>query len=231
MVPFGTASREKRMSARAKPRKVVETLDENPVRARILDAAFAAFVTAGYAQTSTLEIAKRAAVSKRDLYALVGNKREILAHCIERRAVRLRVPADLPEPHDRERLAEVLIALGTQLLRETTDETVIAVFRLAIAEAVDAPEVARTLESSGRATARAALTQIMTRAQSTGLLRGEVGEMVEQFSGLLWGDLLMSLLLRVAAPPSARELARRARAATAALLQLYPAPTEPRRPR
>ena len=119
-----------------------------------------------------------------------------------------------------------MITLGTQLLRETTHETVIAVCRLAIAEAVHAPEVARTLDASGRATARAALTQIMTHAQSTGLLRGQVGEMVEQFAGMLWGDLLTSLLLRVAEQPSSRELARRARTATAALLKLYPAADE-----
>lgn len=210
------------MRARAKPAKPASAVDENPVRARILDAAFAAFVSGGYAQTSTLEIAKRAAVSKRDLYALVGNKHEILALCIERRAKRLQVPADLPEAHDRASLSQVLIALGTQLLRETTHETVIAVFRLAIAEAVHAPEVARTLDSTGRATARAALTQIMTQARSNGLLQGDVGDMVEQFAGLLWGDLLVSLLLQVTPPPSARELTRRARDATAALLQLYP---------
>ena len=32
----------------------------------------------GYAKTSTLEIATRAGISKRELYALVGNKQEML---------------------------------------------------------------------------------------------------------------------------------------------------------
>jgi hypothetical protein len=36
----------------------------------------------GYATTSTLEIATRARVSKRELYALVGNKQEMLIACI-----------------------------------------------------------------------------------------------------------------------------------------------------
>jgi len=46
-----------------------EGSDETGVRARILEAAFAAFMEKGYATTSTLEIATRARVSKRELYA------------------------------------------------------------------------------------------------------------------------------------------------------------------
>ena len=82
-----------------------EGRDETEVRARILEAAFAAFMKSGYATTSTLEIATRARVSKRELYALVGNKQEMLIACISARATRLQVPADLPVPHDRETLA------------------------------------------------------------------------------------------------------------------------------
>ena len=139
------------------------------MRARILDAAFAAFMKSGYAAASTLEIATRARVSKRELYALVGNKQEMLIACISARATRLQVPADFPVPHDRETLAQVLASFGTQLLREITDPTVIAVFRLAIAEAVHAPEVAQALDSIGRETSRAALRQIMAQAQASGL--------------------------------------------------------------
>jgi hypothetical protein len=48
--------------------------------------------------------------------------------------------------------------------------------------------------------------------------------MAEHFAGLLWGNLMLSLLLRVAERPNPREIARRARDATAAFLQLYPQP-------
>ncbi|RKT14279.1 TetR family transcriptional regulator [Paraburkholderia sp. RAU2J] len=201
-----------------------EGRDETEVYARILDAAFASFMASGYAATSTLEIATRARVSKRELYALVGNKKEMLVACISARATRLQVPADLPVPHDRETLANVLTFLGTQLVREITDPTVIAVFRLAIAEAVHAPEVAQALDSTGRETSRAALRQIMARAQASGLLNGRPAELAEQFSGLLWGNLMVSLLLGVAERPNSREVAARARNATAAFLQLHPLP-------
>jgi AcrR family transcriptional regulator len=202
----------------------VPTADEAPVRERILSAAFSAFMEAGYAATSTLEIATRARVSKRELYALVGNKQQMLEACVRERAMRLRVPADLPELRDRATLESVLVAVGNQFLRETTDPTVVAVFRLAIAEAVRAPEVARTLDSLGRQNSRAALTGIMENARLHGLLTGRPPELVEQFAGLLWGNLMISLLLRVAEPPTAEEIASRARNAVTAFLQLHPPP-------
>jgi AcrR family transcriptional regulator len=198
--------------------------DDDAVRRRILDAAFRAFMDGGYTETSTLEIATRAHVSKRALYALVGTKQEMLVACISERARRLQAPADLPEPHDRETLSRALVTFGTQLLREVSDPTVIAVFRLAIAEAVRSPEVARALDSIGVKTSRSALREIMTRACSSRLLDGDAAALAEHFSGLLWGNLMMGLLLRLVDRPKPDEIARRARDATAAFLQLHPQP-------
>jgi AcrR family transcriptional regulator len=202
--------------------------DEPAVRERILDAAFAAFMKSGYAKTSTLEIATRARVSKRALYALVGNKQKMLIACISQRAKRLDVPANLPLLHDRETLAQVLASLGTNLVHEISDPTVIAVFRLAIAEVVQAPEVARALDSIGRETSRAASRKIMAQAQASGLLTGRPAELAEEFAGLLWRDLMVSLLLGVAQRPTSREIAGRARHAAAAFLQLHPIPNDVR---
>jgi AcrR family transcriptional regulator len=198
--------------------------DETAVRKRILQAAFAAFMKSGYATASTLEIATRARVSKRELYALVGNKQEMLIACISERAKRFDVPADLPVLRDRKTLEQVLVSFGTKLVREISDPTVIAVYRLAIAEAVQAPEVARALDSRGRETSRAALREIMARAQASGLLTGRPAELAEQFAGLLWGHLMVNLLLGVAERPNPREIAGRARSAAAAFLQLHPLP-------
>jgi len=200
--------------------------DESAVRDRILDAAFAAFMERGYATTSTLEIATRARVSKRELYALVGNKQEMLIACISRRAKRLDVPADLPALRDRETLAQVLASFGTRLVREISEPTVMAVFRLAIAEVVQAPEAARALNSIGRETSRAALRKIMAEAQTAGLLTGRPAELGEQFAGLLWRDLMVSLLLGVVERPNSRDIAARAREAAAAFLQLHPPPKD-----
>ena len=200
--------------------------DEPKVRARILDAAFRAFRKSGYATTSTLEIATRARVSKRELYELVGNKQEMLIACISERAKRLDVPPNLPELRNRETLEQVLTSFGTKFVHEVSDPAVIAVFQLAIAEAVQAPEVARALNSIGREASRAALRKIMAEAQASRLLIGRPAELAEQFGGLLWRDLLVSLLLGVAERPTPREIAGRARDAAAAFLQLHPLPKQ-----
>jgi AcrR family transcriptional regulator len=198
-----------------------EAAGEVPVRQRILEAAFSAFMERGFAETSTLEIATRAKASKRELYAYFGSKQEILAACIGERAKRMRMPADLPAPADRDTLARTLTAFGSNLLREVSDPTVVAVFRLAIAEAIRSPEVGRALNDAGIAASRTALRELMVSARTAGLLDGEPAEMAEHFVGLLWGTQMMRLLLGVADRPSSRDVARRAEAAAAALLRAY----------
>jgi len=213
------------MATASLPKRRQKGGDETAVRERILKAAFAAFTKSGYATASMLEIATRARVSKRELYALVGNKQEMLIASISKRAKRFDVPADLPMLNDRETLAQVLATFGTRLVHEASDPTVIAVFRLAISEVIQAPEVARALDSIARERSRAALRKIMARAQASGLLTGRPAELAKQFAGLLWRDLQVSLLLGVAERPTPREIAQRARDATAAFLQLHPLPT------
>jgi len=193
-------------------------------RERILTAAFDAFMERGYAATSTLEIATRARVSKRELYALVGNKQKMLIKAIGERATRLQASADMPTLRDRATLAQVLTAFGIQLVREVSDPDVVAVFRLAIAEAVQAPEVARTLDSLGRETSRAALRHIMSESRAAGLIDGRPADLAEQFAGLLWRDLMISLLLGVAERPNPRAIEVRARDAAEAFLRLHPIP-------
>jgi AcrR family transcriptional regulator len=227
VVLYGTSIIKERVMATASvSKRRQKNGDELAVRARILDAAFAAFMKSGYATASMLGIATRARVSKRELYALVGNKQEMLIACISDRAKRFSVPANLPVLRDRETLEQVLASFGTKLVREVSDPTVIGVFRLAIAEVVQAAEVARALNSIGREAARAALRKIMAEAQASGLLTGRPPELAEQFAGLLWRDLMVSLLLGVAERPNPREIAGRARNAAAAFLQLHPLPDD-----
>jgi AcrR family transcriptional regulator len=169
---------------------------QSPVRARILEAAFAAFMENGFAETSTLEIATRARASKRELYAEFGSKQDMLLACIKERAERLRLPVDLPELSDRATLERALVAFGTQLLREVSDPAVVAVFRLAISEAVRASEVAQTLNDVAIATSRAALREIVRRAIDARLLDGEPAETAELTRAMIvsgekldWRDL------------------------------------------
>jgi AcrR family transcriptional regulator len=195
--------------------------DELPARQRILDAAFETFAERGYADTSTLEIATRARVSKREVYSLVGNKQVTLIACISARAERLRMPTDVPAPRNRATLRDLLSAFGANVLLTISDPKTIGMFRLAIAEAERTPEIAQALDSLGRETSRAALRRVLSHAQTAGLLDGDPAELVEHFMALLWGNLMTSLLLAVTEPPNPDEARQRADKATAAFLRLH----------
>jgi AcrR family transcriptional regulator len=194
------------------------------LRERILTAAFQTFMEHGYAGASTLDIAKRAKVSKRDLYAHFGSKQAMLAACIAARAERMRMSLNLPVPRNHAALLGTLIEFGATVLREVSRPEVLAVHRLALTEAENSPDVARTLDAIGRAATREALSRMLAGAQASGLLgAGNTGEMADDFTAILWrGGLLLRLLLRTAPPPGAKECERRARAAAKALLRLYP---------
>jgi AcrR family transcriptional regulator len=194
---------------------------ENPMRERILGAAFQAFMENGYAGTSTLEIATRAKVSKRDLYANFGSKQAILVACIAGRANRMRLPPNLPAPRSRAMLASALTKFGATVIRELSSPTVTGMFRLAIAEAERSPEVAQSLAIS-RSAIRTALAGFLALTQEKGILGdGDPRRMVEQFFALLLGDLAISLLLGIASPPNSAEVDGRARSATEMFLRIY----------
>jgi AcrR family transcriptional regulator len=202
---------------------------QNHMHERILGAAFKAFTEQGYAATSTLDIATVAKVSKRDLYAKFGSKHAVLVACIKSRVDRMRLAPDLPAPRSREMLAATLTAFATNLVRETSHPPVIAVFRLAIAEATRSPEIAQTLDTAGRNATRGALAGLFTSAQAAGLIgQGEPVEMAMQYFGLVWEGLMVGLLLGVAATPGPVEAERRANKATAAFMQLHPDPAKER---
>jgi len=139
-------------------------------RSRIVEATFHALMEYGYKGTSTREIAKRAKVSKRELYAIFGSKQGILAAMIEGRAARMRLPLALPEVADRRALEETLVRFGVTLVSEVSHPAVTALFRLAVIEAERSPEVARALDEGGRKTTRGALVTFLGSAAAQGLI-------------------------------------------------------------
>ena len=204
-------------TGRAKPGR-----PEQSVRERVLKAAFGVFRKRGFSGASTLEIATRAKVSKRDLYALFGSKHAMLAACIKERGARMRQPLELPVPANGAAVAATLVEFGTSILRVVSHPDVLTVHCLAIAESDSAPEIARTLDRNGREANHAALADWLAKAQARGLMgAGDPAVMAAQFLAILWGGLLIQLLLRVRDAPSAEEIESRAHAATQALLMLY----------
>src|SRR5580700_4879243 len=159
------AQRRKTATARRERERPVR-----PVRERVLSAAFATFRDRGFAGASTLDIATRAKVSKRELYTLFDDKHAMLTACIAERAKRMRLPLNLPAVESRAALAATLNQFGIAILQGVWDPKVLAVYRLAIAESDRSPEIARVLDRAGREPNRAALVELLTMAQANGLV-------------------------------------------------------------
>jgi AcrR family transcriptional regulator len=196
-------------------------------RERLLQAAFAVFSEEGFADASTLEIATRAQVSKRDLYALFDSKQAMLVACITERSGRMRQPLHLASqvPESREALEATLVQFGKSILHGLSDSAVLAVYRLAIAESARAPDIARTLDKAGREANHLALGAWLAKAQAYGFVgAGNPAAMAAHFLATLGGALLIQLLLRVRDAPTAGEIESRARTASESLILLYPPP-------
>jgi len=188
----------------------------NSIRDRALNAAFSLFREHGFSSTSMLDIVTEARISKRDLYALFRNKHEVLAACIGERTERMRRPLNtmISAPQTRDALTTLLVEFGISALKTMCHPDALTVFRLAIAESDRAPEVARTLDSSAREANIKALTELIRKAQSQGLIAaGDPAVLVARFFSALAGDLLIRLLMRVREAPAEREIVTRARAA------------------
>jgi len=195
-----------------------------PRRRCILEAAYDVLMERGYAGASTLEIATRARVSKRELYAEFGNKSGILQALIAATAARMQLPLATAEIRDRDGLADALAAYGTLALAELTSPPVIAINRLAVAEAGRSSELGAILEENGREPNRKALIDLMAKAQAAGVLAaGEPDAMAGQFFSLLLGDLMLRLMLGVTPRPGPGEIKKRAQSATEAVLSLHAA--------
>jgi hypothetical protein len=97
------------------------------------------------------------------------------------------------------------------LLTELTDPDVVALQRLAIAEADRSPEVRQALELYGRGACTLALRELLAAARPTALAAdADVEALAGRFLSLLLGDLPMSLALGLRQAPDDHEIARRA---------------------
>ena len=198
-----------------------EARGAEPLRDRILSAAFGAFMEDGYEGASTLKIATRAKVSKRELYALFGSKQEILRACIATRARRMSLPETPPTPANREQLVAILTRMGARLLEEVTHPTVAAMHRLAVEESVRSPEIAQELEAV-RDQNSAGVAELIGRAQAAGVVGpGDPMAMGQDFQALLLQNLILRVAQRVIESPDAAQAQARARHAADAFARLY----------
>lgn len=185
------------------------TLPDDERRTRILAAAEDLFIGKGYAATGMDDVARACGMSKKTIYRLFDHKQALFAAIVD--AALDGLPAqdlaeDAPCLDAEALLRRVLLDLATMLLHPRR----MALARLVIAEAPQAPELARSLEARGIVRAEAVLADALAALDRRGLIAGPVdGELRDVLLGAVLGDLAFMAMAGIAAPPTAAALEAR----------------------
>jgi len=119
-------------------------------RGNLLDTAMRLFLERGYEAVSVEEIAKRAGVAKRFIYARYGDKSELFAAAVEHNLLgRLEdtLHAVEPSPRGAER---GLYEFGQSLIKMATQPEAVALHRLFVASAPQFPNIAKRFVERNR---------------------------------------------------------------------------------
>jgi AcrR family transcriptional regulator len=190
-------------------------------RTAILNAAREVFGERGYQRATTLQIAARAQTSKRALYLLFGSKDGIVQAMISERVREMRRPLELRTPESRAEFFVTLQQFGVSFLTQLLAQPTIALYRLAIAEAAQSPELGSALYHAGRLPVTRAISELFAKTVARGWVDfADTKEALSAYMHTLMGDVLMRCLLGAETPPRARELRHRAALAVAAVLRL-----------
>jgi TetR/AcrR family transcriptional regulator, mexJK operon transcriptional repressor len=141
-------------------------------RQRIIDAAQAAFLSAGYEQTSMDTVAAAAVVSKQTIYAHFGTKQALFIAMTDAMisAAVAAQQAAVPEPGPDTPVATWLLDHARVQLGTATNRNLMQLRRVAIAEAERFPQVGAAVFDAGPARAIARLSGIFAAWHGTGRL-------------------------------------------------------------
>lgn len=194
----------------------------SPKRQAILAAASELFLAEGYAAVSMDAVARRAGVSKATLYAHLASKEALFGAVVEARCAAMAEGLDIAAQHELP-LRDALAALGRYLLDFVLSPPVIGIFRVALAEGVRFPDLARAFHEAGPMLTRARVTAWVTEEQRRGRLRSDADPalIAEHCNALMRGSLLMRVMLGIGPAPGPAEIGAAADAAAEAVLRAY----------
>ena len=188
-----------------------------------MKAAFEVFVEKGYAAATTLDIVRRAKISKRTLYEIFDSKQAILAALVRYGSQRMQAPPDLPVPNSRAEFIATLESFGRTFLAEFLHPDRMAMYRLAIAGRGEGA-VARELTASGQVPVTQSLVRYFDQAAARGLFpRDQMASLIHVFFSVLIGFSPLQLLLGNEPPMNAATIDARAALAASTLQRLLPA--------
>jgi AcrR family transcriptional regulator len=181
-------------------------------RIAVLAAAQNLFFTKGFGGTTTLEIAKAAGVSKRDLYAAFPTKESMLAGLISARVEAMASRVTFGQAESQPQVLKTLEGFAFGFLRFLVGEQAIGLYRLAISGVDHQPDVGRTLLDAGIEGTTARVTAFVAAACQAGFLKivpEDVDEAVKCFLNVAIGQLQMRCLLDPTATVDEGEIAVR----------------------
>ncbi len=169
--------------------------EQSPHKERILKAASDVFLTIGFEKTSTAEIARRAKVSKRELYLHFSGKRALLA------AVVHDLQSDMQDRMDSLWAAE--LSLGEVLLNSAKviqgfilSERFGKLVRIVAAESYHSPTIAKQFFDLGPKAGRAATARFLKEQMKQGnLRRADPWRAADDFLDLVVGAQLMTAVI------------------------------------
>jgi AcrR family transcriptional regulator len=150
----------------------------------------------GMTATTTLEVARLAGVSKRDLYAAFPSKEAMLEALIAGRVERMASAFLFPEPQSRLAVLATLEGFARGLLTFLSTPEVVGLYRVAIAQADAQPGIGQTLAAEGIDGTTRRVEAYVTAATTRGFLRlASPDEAARVFLSVANGQDLMRRLL------------------------------------
>lgn len=184
---------------------------EDARRAAILDAAGGLFVTRGFQATTTLDVARHARVSKRDLYKLFPSKEALLDAMMAHYSRAMQMPPDLPPPENRAGFLAVLTQFGERLAAAQFAPYRIAYMRFAAAEATRTQALGAALIENAARPIRDSLDRFIATAAARGILAEADATLIrDAYFNTLLGPLVLFVVIGARSAPDVDEIARRA---------------------
>jgi TetR/AcrR family transcriptional repressor of mexJK operon len=206
------------------------TAKQQPHRLRILDSASDVFLECGFEQSSTAEIARRAKVSKRELYFHFADKRALLAAVITELQSSMQSSMDV-RWSSHEDMEKILRQSATAIHDFILSERFGKLVRIVAAESYHDPEVAQKFFELGPLAGRKATARFLKAQMDEGRLRkADPIKAADDFLDLVVGAQLMTAVILGQVDPAARKRDHIHHAVGVFLMIYATAKTQPARP-
>jgi AcrR family transcriptional regulator len=190
-------------------------------RAAIMDCADQVFLEAGFQGASMSAIAAKLGGSKGTLYNYFASKEELFLACVSRHCATLQEQMSALSGEDGD-VRETLTRIGRHYVEVVSADDLVRKFRMVVAEAERAPDVARAFYEMGPARGAQMLAEYFGRIMRQGLLKQtDALRAAHHFLGLCYNWLSKARLCGYAPAPSAATIKRDVAEAVEIFMTVY----------